>query len=70
MTLPIVQCAFCRHFKSGRREGNFCTAFPFPPGIPQEIIDGEYDHRNPYPGDNGVRFEPLPGERHPMEDSE
>lgn len=57
MTQPMVQCAFCRHFDKSRRDGNFCAAFFS--GIPREIIDGTHDHRRPYKGDHGVRFEPI-----------
>ena len=33
-----------------------CSAFLV---VPDEILNGEFDHRNPYPGDNGIRFEPI-----------
>lgn len=47
------QCLRCAHFHlSGG-----CDAFP--DGIPAPIMTGQHDHTEPYPGDNGVRFEPL-----------
>lgn len=49
-----TQCIDCRHYQGLLR----CDAFGDEP-IPQEILSGEHDHREPYPGDNGVRFEPL-----------
>lgn len=48
-----VQCVECRH----QNEGPTCTAFP--DGIPKTLIDDIYDHRTPYPGDNGIMFEPI-----------
>jgi hypothetical protein len=34
-----------------------CTAFP--EEIPREIAGNKHDHRKPFPGDHGIRFEPL-----------
>jgi hypothetical protein len=34
-----------------------CKAYPG--GIPDAIIEGKVDHRKPFKGDNGIRFEPL-----------
>ena len=34
-----------------------CTAFP--DEIPREIAGNKHDHRTPFPGDPGIRFEPL-----------
>jgi hypothetical protein len=44
-----MQCMECEHALDGRS----CKAFNW---IPDDILLGIHDHRNPYPGDNGVRF--------------
>lgn len=48
------QCATCKHANVDLT----CTAFP--DGIPAEILTGEFDHTEEYPGDNGARYEPMP----------
>jgi hypothetical protein len=47
------RCNDCKHYK-----GRFsCLAFP--DGIPDVIKFNEFDHKNPYPYDNGIRFEEV-----------
>ena len=45
-------CTFCSHYKAIYQ----CAAFK---SIPDEIWRGQHDHREPYPGDNGIQFEAL-----------
>lgn len=52
----LGQCVGCVHKHLG---ANTCDAFPR--GIPEPITWGEFDHRNEYPGDQGVRYEPKEG---------
>jgi hypothetical protein len=67
---PPEQCSRCRHFAFERvvqadaldDQSEPETAFTcaaFPDGIPTVIEDGSFDHANPYPGDNGIRFQPA-----------
>ena len=53
IVVQSTQCIECAHYR-GLLE---CDAFP--EGIPTEIVTGEHDHREPYNGDNGIRFEPV-----------
>lgn len=46
------QCQTCTH----NRGNGKCTAFP--EGIPVGFLTGDFDHSKPYPGDNGIRYEP------------
>jgi hypothetical protein len=53
MTTIIPQCYKCKEYMGG----NTCRAFE--DEIPLQILTGEHDHRKPYKGDNGIRFEPI-----------
>jgi len=53
----IPECLKCKHYNTSDLNGNTCTAYP--DGIPVEIMSDMIDHREPYPGDNGIQFEPI-----------
>jgi len=44
------QCIICNNYQMSQT----CKAYN---KIPFEIFSGEHDHRKPFPGDNGIRFE-------------
>lgn len=48
------RCLHCKHIF----HAVFRTCEAFPRGIPEVIWIGEVDHSIPFPGDNGVQFEP------------
>ena len=52
-SLDKVQCRRCKH----QTEPGSCR--PFDEGVPAEILGGFHDHREPCPGDHGIRFEPT-----------
>lgn len=68
MRMPAI-CDACVHKgqETGEREDSppACTAFKG--GIPLDIWEGEFDHRDPHKDDHGVRFVLKPGERDVLE---
>jgi hypothetical protein len=53
------QCATCQHWTAGLS----CQAFPA--GIPAAILEGRHDHRRPFEGDRGIRYELAPRVKDP-----
>ena len=53
----VSQCLLCRHY-AGDNFAAACKAFPS--SVPLEILTNDADHRRPFEGDDGVRFEPRP----------
>ena len=46
------QCISCYWYIGRIRSGLGCYAFP--KGIPSDIMEGKFDHRNTYPGVAGI----------------
>ena len=56
MTLNInPQCMDCTRLKRSPAPWH-CTAFE--KGIPSQIYGNSHDHNEPFPGDNGILFDP------------
>ena len=55
--VPAPICLECTHLN--RRDEPTFTCAAFPDGIPADILTSRADHRNPFPGDQGIRFEPF-----------
>lgn len=57
-----IQCQQCANFDGFTDQAIVipkCRAFPT--GIPAPISENRFDHRKPFPGDQGIRFEAKEG---------
>lgn len=60
--MQTSQCFGCVHWEGGYK----CKAFPV--GIPPDVYLNEVDHREEFPGDNGIRWTPkAEGVTNPLE---
>lgn len=53
--MQSTQCIECARYRGLLK----CEAFG-EEQIPQPILDGRHDHRQPFKGDHGLRFVPQP----------
>lgn len=56
----VPLCYYCRHLRTGVEDGakRLVTCDAFPEGIPRIMLEDFGDHRTPFDGDHGIRFEP------------
>ena len=59
---PATMCYVCEYFE---KEDGKIKCKVFKEGIPREIFFEYFDHRKPFPGDNGVQFKLKEGEEFP-----
>jgi hypothetical protein len=52
----INSCATCKHLHTDSYDPP-ATCDAFPAGIPDEIFNGDNDHKKPFKGDHGIQFE-------------
>ena len=59
MTIKILLCLDCKHFIGKIKSISIPVCEAFGNGIPAELLNNSIKHTKPYPGDNGIQFEPI-----------
>lgn len=59
-------CLFCGHLF--QQEGALCCA-AFPEGVPLQIAHNRANHRHPFKGDSGLRFQPVGNDQVTVEEA-
>ncbi|MBA4389208.1 MAG: hypothetical protein C0404_14640 [Verrucomicrobia bacterium] len=53
----LYTCFECKHRHGGKKMGENETCAAYPGGIPPTLLFGIMQHREPFPGDKGIRFQ-------------
>ena len=61
--LKLTKCHKCKYYVEPTEYDLMPKCKAFPEGIPLEIFREEVDHEKPYPGDNGIQYEPIEGDK-------
>lgn len=56
--IAVPPCNNCKNYDRENNKEITCRAFT-PDRIPEVILQGKNDHKKPFPGDNGIRFDPI-----------
>ncbi len=59
MSYEAPVCMDCKHYRRSDSGPVAFTCDAFREGIPEEILLHRNPHTEPFPGDHGIRFEPI-----------